>query len=238
MAGGPKAFPATTGGFVARFAGLETEGYRDCLAELAGRYWRPVYTFVRIAWNKSNEDAKDLTQAFFLWLAEQEPLRSYAPERGSFRTFLKVLLRRFLGHEDEALRALKRGGGAGFLRLEGDAAPLESVLADPRAADPEKLFDRAWTVSVMKVAVDRVRDRLARQGREAVFRVFEAVDLASGEKPSYADVAGRLGLKESQVRDHLFTARQEVRGEIRSELAQMTRDDAGLEEEWRDLFGA
>jgi DNA-directed RNA polymerase specialized sigma24 family protein len=28
-------------------------------------YWKPVYKTVRLKWNKSNEDAKDLTQAFF-----------------------------------------------------------------------------------------------------------------------------------------------------------------------------
>jgi len=79
---------------------------------LCRRYWKPVYAYVRIAWSKGNEDAKDLTQAFFLWLMEGETLARYDAEKGGFRAYLKTLLKRFVGHEERALQRLKRGGDA------------------------------------------------------------------------------------------------------------------------------
>src|SRR5262245_49166512 len=85
------AFPQTTWGFVARFAG-PPEVVSDGVGILAGRYWKPVYRFIRSAWAKGNEDAKDLTQAFFVWLIEGDALRRYRPGRGSFRSYLKALL--------------------------------------------------------------------------------------------------------------------------------------------------
>ena len=33
-------------------------------------YWKPVYKYIRIKWNASNEDAKDLTQGFFVTTLE------------------------------------------------------------------------------------------------------------------------------------------------------------------------
>src|SRR5262245_3814032 len=158
LGGRAKAFPPTSAGLAMRFAGLETQGYRESIEELAQRYWKPVYTFIRVAWKKSNDDAKDLTQAFFLWLTEREPLRAYAPAKGGFRTFLKVLLRRFLGHDTAGLQRLKRGGGAVHLSFEDDVASIEEVLPEAQSTDPDRLFDQAWLVTVMKAATDRVRE--------------------------------------------------------------------------------
>ena len=82
------------------------------------RYWKPVYQFIRIEGKKSNEESKDLTQGFFLLLAEKNYLSKYAPERGSLRTYLKLLVRGFLGHEEESQNALKRGGGVTHFSLD------------------------------------------------------------------------------------------------------------------------
>ncbi len=40
-------------------------------AVIAG-YWKPVYKHIRIKWNASNEDAKDLTQGFFTTTLESQ----------------------------------------------------------------------------------------------------------------------------------------------------------------------
>src|SRR5688572_22453356 len=104
-----KSTDTSLGGADARFPETASQVGTDPEA-LARAYWKPVYAYVRLAWAKSNEDAKDLTQAFFLWLLEERALDGYDPARGGFRPFLKVLLRRFVGHQDRALGALRRGG--------------------------------------------------------------------------------------------------------------------------------
>jgi hypothetical protein len=39
---------------------------------LAALYWKPAYKYFRIKWRASNEDAKDLTQAFFARAIERD----------------------------------------------------------------------------------------------------------------------------------------------------------------------
>ena len=69
-----EAFPETTVGVLGEF----TRG-PEGLGRVCSKYWKPVYAYVRAAWAKSNEDAKDLTQAFFLWLLEERVLEQFDP---------------------------------------------------------------------------------------------------------------------------------------------------------------
>ncbi len=229
--GGPaKSFPDTTWGFVSRLGGAER---RAGLEQLAGRYWKPIYHFVRAAWAKSREDAKDLTQAFVLWLIEADALDKYRPEKGGFRAYLKSLLRHFVAHQEEALHRLKRGGGTHVLSLDAEEVPPETV-----AAKPEEAFDAAWLAELLARAVARVRERLASQGRAHQVRVFELYDMCPPDRrPTYAALASQLGLKETDISNHLFAVREEVRAEVRRELAETVEDVRDIDDEWRALFG-
>ncbi len=230
-------FPETSWGLISRFEASPEGDYRAGLEALCCRYWRPVYCYLRVAWPRPEEDCKDLTQGFFLWLLEGEALRKYAPERGAFRTFLKSLLGHFVQRKDQAAHRLRRGAGAKLLSLEDADKPLREMIPDPKSMTPDEALDQDWTALMLDRAVARVREDFVGHGRETLFSVFEAYDLSPEEDaPTYASVGARLGLKATQVRDYLFTVRQAVRGEIRSELARLTRDDRELEEEWRALF--
>ncbi len=238
--GGPqKTFPQTIHALVSGFRASPSAEQRAVLDEFFASYWKPVYTYIRSAWAKTNDDAKDSTQAFFAWLLESEAVKGFEPERGSFRTYLKSLLKHFMQHREEALSRLKRGGGVRWLNIHDDAAPLSDVLADPRSVDPEKAFDELWVKAVTRQAVTRVRGRLTSAGRSVQLRVFEEYDLSPApERPTYAAVAAKLGIKETDVRNYLFAVREEIRSEIRAELSRLTSDEQGLEEEWNALFGA
>jgi hypothetical protein len=92
---------------------------------------------------------------------------------------------------------------------------------------------------VLVRAVERVRRRLLSEGKELKFKVFEAYDLVKeGEPPTYAAVAGRFGLEGSEVQHYLVDVREELRNEIRKELAETTAGPEGLEEEWNAFFGS
>ena len=226
----PNRFPETSPSLLFRLG--ETVHHRAGLEDLCRRYWRPVFCYVRVAWAKSDEDARDLAQAFFLWLLEGEPLKTYTPERGGFRTFLKVLLRRFVGHQERALQRIKRGGGIDFVPLED-----LGLGADPQDSDPEVLFDRAWVTEVVNQAMERVRKRYSARDQSSAFAVYEGYELVpAGERPTYAELGRRLGLETSEVKKHLFAIRDELRREIRRDLRCMTSDDRELEEEWSVLF--
>lgn len=230
LGGRQRLFPETTWGVISRLgdpgAGLE---------DLCRLYWKPIYRYIRVARAKSNEDAKDLAQEFFLWLLDGDALERYSPERGGFRRYIKLLLSRFVSTQDQARHRLKRGGRARFLPLDA----VENSVEDSTPMDPAEALDREWKKTLVDLAVGNVRERLKSEGREAQFRVFEEYDLSeAADPPTYADLTSRLGLKEQDVRYFLFTVRQELRNELRTELARTTADETELEEEWRELLGA
>jgi RNA polymerase sigma factor (sigma-70 family) len=238
MGGARRELPETIWETIRRVGAASTGVRREGLAELFLLYWKPIYYYIRASWHKSNEDAKDLTQAFFLWLLENtENLQQYDPEQGGFRTYLKTVLKHFVYNQEKALRCLKRRGAAARLNLDEDQTLDQLAVAEPAESDPEKAFDRAWVNSLIARAFRRVRDRLAAAGEETRFRVFEEYELSgSGEPPTYLAVAQKLGLKESDVRNYLFAVRGEIRAEIRADLARMTSDPRELAEEWNAFF--
>ncbi len=234
LAGQTRGFPDTTWGVLSQLQATPTASHREGLETLSRRYWRPVYCYLRLRWGKSNEDAKDLTQAFFLWLLEGDALQQYSRERGSFRGYVKVLLRGFVSHDGSARDAVKRGGRVRTFSLDKCEVPL----ADPNSPDPEAAFDKSWVKEVIRIAVDRVRDRLISSGRESHFRIYEKYEMApEAARPTYESIASELGIKVSDVRNRLFAAREMVRNELRVEIAGTTQGGKELEDEWHDLFG-
>ncbi len=233
--GGPSpAFPATNSRFLEGLQDPAGPAGRATLEELCRRYWKPVYCFVRLSGSSSNEDAKDLTQAFFTWLLDGEVLARYQRDRAPFRQYLKGVLRRFLSDARESAGRIKRGGAATFVPANGDGPSLDELCADPRSADPGSAFDRAWLVALIDHAVGRLRERT----RADQFRVFEAHDLApDADRPSYAGLASRFGLTEDQVRRTLSTLRGALRDEMRAELRRQTERPEDFDEEWNALRG-
>jgi len=239
LGGRAREFPQTTWRMV---AGLQDAGgahRQHGLEALCRRYWKPIYAYVRARWRKSNEEAKDVTQAFFAWLVEGEVLRRYAPEKGTFRHYLKGLLRNYVSNYDQARRRLKRGGGAAPRALDDDLVGLADLLPDPKAETPEEAFDRAWTDQVIQEALARTRARCEAEGKPLRFAAFEAYELASpGERPTYAEVAERLGVKEGDVRNYLYAVRERLRAELRRGLLDTVSDPDQLRAEWGALFEA
>ena len=238
LGGGEKAFPETTLGFAGGLRNPAAADYGRSMETLCARYWKPVYSYLRIAWAKSNEDAKDLTQAFFTWLLEEDALRRYEPEKGGFRPYLKVLLRRFVGHAERDLHRLKRGGGARVFSLDGDAPLLPELSGNAAGADPEKVFERVWLEGLVQQSIGRVRERFARSGKETRFRLYEAFALGSApEAPSYAELASTFGVSLGDVEKSLYLVREEIRQELRAAIAQSAGSDQEVDDEWKRLLG-
>jgi RNA polymerase sigma factor (sigma-70 family) len=225
-----RSFPQTAGALLDRVSDDSPDVQQSALDELFRGYWKPVYHCLRAAFSRSNEDAKDLTQAFFLWVMETRPLKRYTPRRGSFRAFLKSLLKHFVQHHDEALRRLKRGGGVKVF-------PIDEGRERPVDVDPDRAFQAAWRSALIDRAIQRVRDR-SREGLPALrFEVFEAHDMVGpDERLTYAALAARFRVKSTDVHNYLVRMREEVRLEVRSELARTTGSREELEEEWRDFL--
>jgi RNA polymerase sigma factor (sigma-70 family) len=233
---GNREFPSTSWSLVSGLRHASPEVRKKALEGLCARYWSPVLYYVRRAWSKSHEDAKDLTQGFFLELVDGESLRKYAPDRAGFRTYLKMLLSRYSADQNDLRIALKRGGGRRIVPIDDGEAPLR--LADPQAEPPDKAFDRAWRKSVLEPAIERTRRHFSETGRGVQFQAFEEYELhSSPEQPTYSQVAERIGRSESDVRNYLFTVREKLRDEILAEITPTVGDLTQLDDEFNSLFG-
>ena len=229
LGGTRKDFPETVLDVVRRASDASPDVQRVGLEDLCRRYWKPAYHYFRVAWAKSNEDAKDLAQSFFVWIAGPGVLKRFDPSRGGFRAFLKSLLRHFVQHHDEALGRLKRGGGRVQLPLNEESA---GSLAGPDAA-----FEADWRKGVIDQAVDEVRERLRKGDKGVKFDLFERYYLRGGsDRPTYEALGREFGLRAGEVQHYLADVRAEVRLQIKAQLEESAAGPGELEEEWNAFF--
>jgi RNA polymerase sigma-70 factor (ECF subfamily) len=208
---------------------------RQRLEQLLTLYWRPVYRYIRLAWKTSVEDAKDLTQSFFAHLLEDDVVGKYRRAQGKFRSFLKGVLRLFLAEEYRSTKRIKRGGRSAFVSLERAEGEPESLVKDPEGLDPEQAYDREWAAGIMSECLAALRRELIQEGKESVFKVYEAYDLARGDRPTYVDLARSLDQTLPQVRHGLVIARARLRALISARLREYVTTPEELQEEIREL---
>ena len=236
--GGPRRdFPSTCW---SRFIGdvPTSEAHRESAAtELATRYWKPIYGYVRATWAKSNEDAKDLTQDFFVWMLESGFVSRADPARGRFRGFVKTALNHYLSDERRRDRSQKRGGDRTLLTLDA-SDPLPALqLPDPAGRTPEQILDDAWKDELLSRAESMLRDTLHREGRESAFEVFRDYYLSEAEDLDYRQAAAKYGVAEGEILNRLRTAKKRYLAILKGLVAESVGGEAELAEEWNALFG-
>lgn len=123
---GGATFPTTHWSMIALGDLESTVAADEALAELCRDYWPPIYAFIRRR-GFTRDDAQDLTQAFFAYLIESKAYARADREQGKFRTFLLVVLKRFLSGVYEREHRLKRGGDRQFVFLDKEIAAAEAL---------------------------------------------------------------------------------------------------------------
>lgn len=234
-------FPQTRGSAIiaagSSDADLRSRGY----AALVTAYWKPVYKYIRLKWNRSNEDAKDLTQGFFTLAMEKDFFRGFDPSRARFRTFLRTCLDGYIANQKKAGERLKRGGNAQVLRLdfedaEGEVRQLQ-LSAD---ASPEDFFEQEWLRSLFEVTLARLKDSCAAEGKMLHYRIFERYDMREDdtEKITYHQLADEFDLPVSQITNHLAYVRREFRRLVVAVLRELTAGEEEFRSELRRVLGA
>ena len=208
---------------------------RAALEGLARAYWKPVYAYIRASRSASNEDAKDLTQDFFLWMAETDFLGRADPSRGRFRSFLKVALTRYLGGEDRKRRSLKRGGDRTFLFLDpthdGDSL---FELPPSEGRSPEEILDDVWKNETLGRTLLRLENEYRQEGKETQFLVFRDFCV---DEATYEGLADRYGITKVDVSNFLMRAKEHFRSFLKEEIERTVSGEEHLLDEWRFLFG-
>ncbi|HLY11670.1 MAG TPA: sigma-70 family RNA polymerase sigma factor [Planctomycetota bacterium] len=235
--GGPsRSFTPTLWTVVLTAKDLQSPRRKAALQTLVESYWKPLYSFVRRRGNDP-ETSKDLTQGFFTALIEKNYLQYVDKDKGRFRTFLLMAIQHYLSDDYDRSTAKKRGGGATPLSLEFGAAEEGGLLNRAPSLPPEQLFQREWAVEVLAQAMRALRAEYETSGRLAEFETLrQNLGYGASAGPSYGDLARTLGLSESDIRNRIHRARVRYREAVLDVIRAYTDDEAGIQEELRDLL--
>ena len=213
------------------------------LETLCAAYWKPVYKYVRLRWNRPAPDAQDLTQGFFAEMIERELLSRFDSRKSRLRTYLRVCVDSFVMNEDKAARRHKRGGNVRHLRLDftGAEEELSAGTLDPASiVSPESLeefFEREWVRGLFALAVEDLRKLCLENERDRTFRLFEAYDLADDDQVSYERLACEFGIAVTDVTNALAWARREFRKIALERLREICGSEDEFQREAKAAFG-
>ena len=207
------------------------------LAKLCQVYWPPLYAYVRRS-GHAPEDAKDLTQEFFARLLEKDYLKAVHQEKGKFRSFLLLVLKRFLANQRDHANCQKRGGGQEIISLDEQDTEQRYLSEPADGMTPEKDFERRWAMALLEQVLIRLQEEFNAAGKSDLFRELEV--FISGEKTqhSYAEIAARLGMSEGAVRVSVHRLRRRYRELLRLEVANTVDTPEAVDAEIRQLFTA
>mgnify|MGYP001615606031 CR=1 FL=1 len=232
-------FPPTSWSIIQGCQGDDSTEVRTRFEDLIRRYWAPVYRYVRRDWARNDEEAKDLTQGYFLRFLEADFIRQVDARKGRFRSFVSATLKNFLLMEKRASRAKKRRPEGRLLSLDHVDGSAGFDVPDG-SPDPDEAFEADWRRAVLEASLAELRRRAAELGKSAYVECFEVYYLGpeGRDAPSYQDLADRHGLTHGQVRNGLHWAKKTFHEVLRKEVADqsLTEQDAG--DEYRELFGS
>jgi len=173
-------FPATRWSAIVAARSDDFDERKRGFETIIATYWKPIYKYTRARWGKANEDAKDLTQEFFVRLMEKGFLDAYDPAKARLRTFLRTCVDGFVANQEKAARRIKRGGDVVIFSLDFDAAESELGLGEPpapgtmdAAAQQKNSFNPAQAFEKIKSLVGRWQATTA-EGKNATL-VFDMV---------------------------------------------------------------
>lgn len=227
-------FPTTQRSLVEALNSPDTSARERAKALAAQVYRTPVITVAMHRWGLSHDDAEDLAHDFLLQAFEKDWFGRYNVARGRFRTFMRACLVAYANTRLESATRLKRGGTATHVSID------DVVLADSPDDALDQLFEREWVQSVLKTALDALRNECANCGREQSYRVFVAHDVDGADldaPPTYATIARQFELPVSQVTNFLNWSRRRFRAHVLDTLRALTTSDAEFRAEARTLLG-
>lgn len=237
-------FPATRWSVIQAIRGRDLAEQTRALDSLFAAYWRPIYRYVRLRWNRPPEDAQDVTQGFFAEVLERDLLAKYDPAKSKLRSYLRLCVDSFVMNQDKAARRQKRGGNAPHVALDFQAAEneLSGATIDPASIPSpdslEEFFEKEWVRSLFGLAVEDLRKLCSERERDRAFRLFEDYDLSGDTEISYEILGAKYGVAVTYVTNELSWARREFRRIALERLRELCGSDDEFYREARTVFGS
>ena len=179
---------------------------------------------------------RNLTQAYFARLLEKGVIAAADQAKGRFRTFLRTDCQHFL--IDEHRRRSARGGTARPISIDARDAEGRYRIEPADDMTPDRLFDRAWAMTVLDRVLERLAGEFAAKGRAEVFdRLKIVLTQGKGAVPG-ATVAAQLGMTENAVNVAIHRLRKRYRQLLEEQIAETLDDTTQMDDEIRSLFAA
>lgn len=235
-AGPPSLFVTTHWSVVLAAQEKSSPASAAALETLCRAYWYPLYAFVRSS-GHSPHDAQDLTQEFFARLLAKDFLQAADREKGRFRTFLRVCLKRFLANEWDRQRALKRGGGERPTSLDVALAEQRYATELTTGIAPDRLYEHQWAMTLLQQAMTRLRAEYTTAGKADEFDQLKSALTADRGAIPYAELAAALGSTEGATRVAVHRLRKRYRELFRTTVADTVSEPGEVDDEVRHLAG-
>lgn len=229
-------FPTTHWSLVINARNSQSSRAESALNELCSRYWFPLFAYARHRGN-ADADAKDLVQGFFSsQFLQTNFLRDLNSKKGRFRAFLLACFKNYSRNEWKRTCCQKRGGGADHLPLDWATADekFQSLMA---AETPEKMYDRAWAVTLLEQVLELLGEEMQAKGKRELFEELKPSLMVDRADFSYGDAANRLKLSEEATRQAAKRLREYYQKLLRQEILK-TCDPAEVEQEIQFLLNA
>jgi WD40 repeat protein/serine/threonine protein kinase/DNA-directed RNA polymerase specialized sigma24 family protein len=234
---GAESFHTTHWTIVMTAVQSQAQGAQSALARLLQLYWYPLYVFVRLSGN-SPDEARDLTQGFFLYLLEDPALTGIDRLKGKFRSFLLASLQDYLSNE--RARCLESVGKEELVHLDAEGAEERYRLEPVEFLTAEKIFNARWAMTVLGEAMNRLRQEYATEEKAPIFETVKTFldPIKSIAAPSYEEAAYQLQVSIGGVKRLIYRLRKQYTALLHEEVGRTVGDPAEVDEEIRALCEA
>ena len=229
------AFPTTHWSLVLAAGEGGSAQAAEALARLCSGYWYPVYAYVRRDGHDVHS-AQDLTQEFFFRLIEKDFVAGAVQEKGRFRSYLLIALKRFLVNEWQRTQAQKRGGGQACLSLDFASAEecYQLELVDKMTAD--RVYERRWTLALLDAVMETLRLEYVAEAKGELFEQLKIFLYGEKAASSQVEIGIRFGLSESAIKSTVHRLRRRYRELLHEEVAKTVASRLDVEDELRHLL--
>ena len=188
--------------------GQDQVGWR----EFFDAYWHLIYNVARHA-GLADADAQEVVQNTFIYLTRRMPKFQYDRQRGSFKSWLRVVTRSRIHVYHRAEMARNK-----FIReplSHGDSDAVDAVESwpDPAGEALDEVWQREWEENLINSAFRRLRSTVSSQ-QLLIFRLATVNGLALSQ------VAKKLGINIAQV----YLARHRVGKLFKAEVQRIRKE--------------
>jgi DNA-directed RNA polymerase specialized sigma24 family protein len=213
MRGSMAEFPSTQWSLIRQSGSSASR--QAAFGELVRMYHAAILAFFRA--RLPADTAEDATQSFLAASYEQEWWARADAQIGSFRSFLRVLLRRYLGHVRES-------------RHTDEPLGEKDVPDDSPSADRQ--FDLHFALVLTARAIDTQRTRYHERGREAMFERLLPLLSSPPEHGELKAIATSLGMPANTLTVELQRLRRRLREDMRTQVRDLCADETAFLAEW------